>query len=1399
MRPTGARNWGLRRTAFLLAALAGLCLTGLTLLLLRWAGDRGAPPVARLYLPGEWDTQSSVLLSLERQPFAAPARDCYRVLGRDGDEPATVCAGRPLRVHVGDALVDISIGARGVPRVSLAGQRLRTGDWLGSLADPDARPRPRFPLRAYGVPGLAARVVACSSEEATQEPAAESASICLEVHDRLGRLAVARPAFDETTAGEPGDLPSALDNPLHTGQVYRLFDGDEVWLGLTPFRLSAELPAQPGTEEDPDRRPTWTLARVDRARADPATRTGTGRGGDRRWLGRLWTQEAPDPAPAPQQRYSVHPLHQRYTPHNLSRQRVNFEGEDALQRLIDGGWLCLDASDTAAPRLAWRPLDAPGCAASEEALLEATSSGEPPSTPDDELRRLYYQTRHGSLAFLSAGLLAATEAALADGRYLRDPTVLPLAFDWHLQWQGDGEIPQPVPSALWGVRFGTTRQVHRQDAGTPSRLPDVLPRSTTSRHVLQLWQGDELVSTLALARSSEAGQNDAPITGSSLVCHGQPEGESWQRLRTPGHEYLLLGAVTLPSEAGNSAAGNSAAGKGIDGGWWSASAQAGCTGCALRFASTVDGLTLEATGTCPDLPGAAHETTGSTLGEDTEFSLPPWRLTVVDRGEPWLARTDPADGGRRFAREFSDAGGLEPLLGGETALAGVEAAVREWRYDGGGIAQRRRAQNDKQEREAFELTVDADLQLAAAAIVERHAREVVEASEGTPVTAVILDADDGAVLAAVNWSPESSGSGTRPRVSAWELGSGQVEATANLAFLRRGAAGSTLKVAGGYALINSGGLLGGATRAGAVPPPRFDLGVIETRDERAQRTGKGGQVWLQRPGEERPRRPPRCSTGPHLLPAGDAGFTSCTFVRRFAESCNSFFLLSALRHLDATPASLHELRAYDPASTGVDADALRLLRSGRDGVTLLLPGSALAERGRRTQPTTGEILAQRLQHGLAVDFASDSAATAGEAEPAPPRSLYGVLLAAGFQPQPRPFPPAGRAPAELRFGDDIAVSLEHRWFQPSALQGPLRERRRTSIPALLPGRDFAYPGVPSPGRLDPRTRRGSGAAAEEFYDGEPVQVRRSVDDGRLELQVAMMAIGQSSVQTSTLGLAALFAPAARLDGRGVAPCLFRAGCGEARAGRVVLGEDGADLLRAGLRRVLEAPRGTERGGTAYFPLQRTGLGDLAARGWGGKTGTYEVERASWPEALIARRDWQRLVARLCGVEGVPAPGPSARPAAWSGSRRALLSDLETLRQAAPGAGLGSRTCEDPDQPLHPAGIQGYQRYNQDASSAEPSPPARLDRAAGLLRQLLSDDRETLTYHAFVIAALPPGGEAVCSARGIEPAAVSSARGLVVAVLVDDETPKESGIAVRIGGELADAVERWATSRRTLQE
>ena len=125
--------------------------------------------------------------------------------------------------------------------------------------------------------------------------------------------------------------------------------------------------------------------------------------------------------------------------------------------------------------------------------------------------------------------------------------------------------------------------------------------------------------------------------------------------------------------------------------------------------------------------------------------------------------------------------------------------------------------------------------------------------------------------------------------------------------------------------------------------------------------------------------------------------------------------------------------------------------------------------------------------------------------------------------------------------------------------------------------------------------------------------------------------------------------------------------------------------------------------------------------------------------------------------------------------RRIAAARAQLQAAAPGAALGARACEAQARPLNPAGIQ---RYNSGML------PMRLDDLARDLRTYRATFNDTVVYHSFVIAALPP--------RGGWPQAPSPAQGLTIAVIVDRETPADREIAIKIGGELAAAVERWAT-------
>ena len=1266
------RHTLLRRLVIFSVALAILGSAGLGLLLFRWWGARGAPPTGRLYVPGDF-AGPAALVTLQRAPSEAGVT-CYSVaVAGLAHDAGPVCRGKAIRLWVEDALLDLSVGARGVPRVSIAGLRARPGDWLGSLADPH-RPHPRFPLRADGVPALAARVVPCPTS-----PPGETAS-CLEIHDRLGRLAIARSSSGRVEVPTPG-------------QVVRLAAGDALWLGLVAFTVGFETAPTPG--------PVLVLDRIDRLRSDRGgdAPLATALGGDRRWLGRLWPAAAPDPAVEVPERFEVYPIKARYTPYNLSRQRTNLEGEDVLQRLIDGAWLCLSSSSDhgdgspPSPRIVWRPLDEPGC-----------DGTRPPGGLDPSSIEAYRRARFGDLAFLARSLIETTDAALAQRRYLEDATTVPLVFDWRLSYGAAGaaksarRLPQPIPRRLWGVRFGASRQVRRSAESRRGLLPTVLPRDSTARHLIQVLLGEELRASFYLPASATRG----------AICLGRhidSPADSLMPYRPTSGSHYPLGSVAFLDDPQI--------------GTWSADAAAACQGCQLelRPAPSDSGslVTLTASGRCADLARPAPDPTSDPAGPlrlapGDELGWGTYRLRYAARGQrPWLAATDPGTRRRHFAEEFYLRGRLRPLLGDAAALSGVEAALREYLSDAGEIGLPASLEN-------LELTIDGDLQIAAAAIVDALARPQIAGDDPEPhrvsVTAAILDAHEGDLLAAVNWSSNGSDHARRGewlRPTTWELGSGQADVLENAALLRRAAIGSTMKITGTYALLNNDGLNDAPELAGRRPR----LAVLEAAG------GGRGRLYIDRGGaRERPNRR-RCSTGPHYLPASEAGFSVATLVHRFAASCNNFFVISGFRHLSHLPARLSEPR-HMPAE-GARPQELFIDYSEPDRPKLVHPSASVHS------------VADRIRDGLRGDFASGS----------PPKSLFGILFSLGFQARPHLFPTPGEAPAELRFdhrGQPVVVPLINSWFSPA---------EDLATPALRPGRDFSYPGVPSPGRLD---EAGRAAPATERYDDTVRRVVR-LAEGRADVQYAMLMIGQSSVEASALGLATLYAPAARPDGKAIRPCLFRANCGPARSGPPVVDTAKAEILHQALTSVLRI--GTARGG-----LRRAGRQRLAARGWGGKTGTYQVERQRLVGLSPDR--WSRLRSWACGVDG--ADRPTIRR---DGSRVSELA--ASISQAAAGSALGARSCEDQDFPLNPGGVHGYRSGPM---------PSRLDELAHELER--SAESETSIYHSFV--ALQP------AAVGARQGGDSAARGLVIAVLVDRQTADKS-IAIQIGAELAAAAER----------
>jgi cell division protein FtsI/penicillin-binding protein 2 len=1265
----------LRRLAFLWFGAVLLGSLGLYWLYGSWAGHAGRSP-SDLYVPGDFGTRDP-LLRLVRVPAVpgAERRACFAIERlRQAAAPDTVCSGDGAElVWVGRGALSVRVGEDGTPGASLAGARFTVDDWIGSGADPEQEASPRFPLRGYGIAFQAARVVACPASGAGGGVA------CIRVHDRLGRLALARAA-----GGSPaGDTRLAYDS------TYEIRSGDEVWLGLVPFQATVRPRAKGAA-------PWLGLVRLDHLRpgaGDTTTGVFLHRGGDRRWLGRLWPVDPPEAEAAQPDTVFVQPLAVRYTPGHLSRQRTNYELEDVVQRLVDGEWLCLDQLD-GTPRLVWRPLDLPGCegAAGTVAYTDAAA----------EDYRIGRDPR-----LLGSRLVEQSNRLLAKREYLQDPSLLPLAFEWGLHRPDSATAEEPVPLRLWGVRFGATRLRSGADTTAPV-APALTLRTSTARHLIQLFSADTLLADLYLPPGVR-------VTGG-----GVPGGSVCLERGTPGSGAVALDAA----DGGHHPLGHlSVAGRPARLHWMPAGSR--CGGCQLGVAAGAGDTTLavQTLTECPGIRGGAGPApTRMRLrsGEELAWNAGEVRLRYVRRGDPpWIALTDPVTRERRFAQEFYGPGGLEPVIGNAAGTRGVEASLRAFVRDGGSAR-------------ALELSLDGDLQLAAARIVDQIARLKIDSASVPPslereaqVSAVVLDAWTGEVLAAVNWSRAGARALRASPPNAWELGSGQATAVPNAAFAREEAVGSVFKIAAAYALANTGMVVGRPVGPHSEAWREVDPGGHA-----------GGALYLATAsprGQQRGPTPRQCSTGPHLLPASDSGFTTGTFVQRFARSCNTFFVMTGLRLASHTPA---HLRPTTSGAAHPSADTLLVRNAADQKLTLVLSAA----------PT----LADRIRDGLEGD------ARAGPT--AAPHSIYGVLFRAGFHPQPAPQVdvPAGEY-GFVHAGRDVRVPLSTGWFDAPAFMAP----------TLEPGAAFSYPSLPSAGRLDERAVLGRSAV--ERYGGAVWAVTRPQGEGRPETGFAQLMIGQS-LQASALGMAVLYAPAARRDGRAVRPCLFRAACGDSsRTGPVVL-----DVTPRGQAWVVnEALRAVVTdSGTAAGKLHRAGLDGLF-RQWGGKTGTYQRVVTAWPDFLGSERAWEDLVARACGVTGVAAPDVGQLARALARTSPPLADAVLHLAADTPGAALGAVACEARVRPLVPGGIHNYRLTRATRA---------LDEAAVRVRGLQRRD-STIDFHAFALVSPPARGG--WPARG----GAAEAEGLVVVVLVDHR----ADIAVEIGGRMAAAAERWAAA------
>ena len=927
-----------------------------------------------------------------------------------------------------------------------------------------------------------------------------------------------------------------------------------------------------------------------------------------------------------------------------------------------------------------------------------------PRAPDPstakQLEADYDLARIGFLSPLVSRLISRTNASLASLGFLRDPSVLTLDFDWGMQ-----ELPFVKGTRVGEGSFQPTPRelwgVHHGTTQISLQLPlrqhtsqAVSLSKSTSVFVADLMQNGRKLGEFATL--SAQGKPVGTTVGSVCVGGGVAGGES-----LVGRTAFLGVAGVLPNGSIT----------------WAANETAGCTsGCRVELLAndtTARALRFDIGTGCRTLPrklGATGQADIVEAGDVIAIGVGNMTLQFRSRGvRPAVAWKTVEDQSWIVSREFLDSANVGPLLGLPAAQSGVLAAINDHRFE----------TVEADSSTSYELTIDGDLQKALVQIVREEISIKSHVFGGvTPkdarLSAVVMDGRSGAVLASISTGGDAAlPAFAQSMPTAWELASEQARGSENTAFVRRGPIGSTMKVATLYALSND-------PTIGHGP-----MGGPGTVVEAGGGNGRGGgEIVLASSDRNRPRSVRRC-LGRHYLPRTSTAITRELIAENFAKSCNGFFSMTGIMYASGRPASL------SAAPNGNDSLAITI-EEKRDSVIFSV-SDRLA-------------IGNRIRRGLAADVEAGNENV--------PHSLFGVLLRLGFGPMVDRAP--GTAVTRVRAAHRYAFEYDAKQFETLLHDDWFSSRGKG--PALLAGRDFNYPTVPSPGRFD------VGTGFPEYADGLAIPTPGQATTFP-PVELAQLLIGQGEVEVSALGLAGMYSPMARVDGRMVKPCLFVLSCNVAIGARVVADAStltlDAPVSSTALREVLR--RGTASNAAAAAKAQ--------LQSWGGKTGTYNRVRMSWPAAFGNETSWEKLVAHACGVQLLTMPDVRVLQRHLLTANTVHAAYVQTLLASPPGAATGARACVSA-RTLNPSGIH----HNVEADRA-----ILLDNLAEWL-----DARKTTTEvknHAIVLLSLPR--------RGITEPAGSRSEGIIIAVLED----ADADIAKSVGIRMAVVLEQWARVRR----
>lgn len=1079
-----------------------------------------------------------------------------------------------------------------------------------------------FPLPGLGAEALELLPIdQCPSEEIPELPV-----VCVRNGGATGGLIVDRSARQSQTS------PLAVARlPVRHGESVLVDERDRLWVGHVPLRVRTEdglvllsVPEDEWTTAGGDRRwmamelPSWPLAKDDAH--DEARHV-------------FWSREALFHTPPNPLAFHT----------NMAAMRVEYEQEEKLQAFIDEELLCLAASGRS---LVWNLETGKGC--------DGSDIPAPPAALWREAELSAYQP--GVRRILDG----ATESLAGLPERTPDPAGMVFVFDWGFEQDAIGALVR-VPTRLLGVRPGSTRN------GPPDPIEAIggddacaVARSGRGRPPIDALHGStsaflEVVEDGALARGTVL-----LLPGSRREVNG-PLGSvcAWTGAKPPAGvgkldpsasgkvralpEAYSLGTLHVRKDAkgGVVAYGGPAPEADLPDGADGACATVfrGASGWTVVTDGDPNqvriGETLAEGGNIPLVDGARVRIGPATDPVELVFhaSTTPDHLAFDAVTVGHVERSYP------FGSLASPVVGYGPLAGGIEG-AGTndlwDAAEKGWAKDA----------CDKDAGEGgIELTLRGDLQRIVASELAAIGTACAAGDprcspkgDAVRASAVLLDANSGAVLAVGNWpafDPRDAEvvEGLRRQLRlAGPSGSIQVPELENEAFLRSKNAGSAYKLGTSYVLARTGRLGPSTATPAAFACTRFTW--------YAPRAGvdEAGPPLLAPGFTPDGARSQPCGHSAVVLSDATAGYHDA-----FRKSINLYFGLAPFAVLEtsgiAYAAPKHVSALKDPLENPL----------GRK------PGLWSWDHEGRADL------------GLVLDRDFDVTRDLGVNN-----AFLDMLIATGHRFH---YPKVGGGVVytqrDAGVGDRTYPTAQNPWLPGLRVGGGFR------YPSLVGPEAYAVEGVPGWSERDLVLRVMDGAASRS--------VAFKVGTSSIR-EYSRLGYGMGGVEASALSLAVLASPMARADGSVVAPDLIVAPA-QATPGRLVtkglLEGDGRPEIERAMRAVVNEPGSTAHG---FFPE------DVAAR-IGGKTGTFEIARMTSDLKFTDAKSWasiETVVRYACDVRGVEPKADDWKRFAGavdkrSGRHRARLDQRPYVKQglaelvATPperGFGASAERCVD---------------------------------------------------------------------------------------------------------------------------